>query len=623
MKFKSVGKGVWFCGALILVYAWNLTALAQNQPRASAPTPKLQLEPCSAPGQKADQKGEARCGKYEVFENRATKAGRKLALNVMVLPAQSAKPAADPVFFIAGGPGQGIVSTIQAGVWKDLVAKIRRERHVVLVDQRGTGESNRLQCPPENKDDMQTFFKDTSSDESLRKCKAELEKIADLTLYNTQIAMDDLDEVREALAFEQINLLGGSYGTTASLSYLRQHPQRVRSVTLTGVAPPDYRIPLPFAKSLQHAIDRTLEDCAAEEACRKDFPHLRAEFNSVLAKLDKGPVKFEAVNSATNKVQSLTMSREMFVNALRLLLYSTDTARYLPLLIHAAAEGEFGPLAGMAFTLGRTLTDQIALGMHFSVTCAEDVPFIPADESARETSSTYLGDFAVQSYRKACGLWPQGKVPASFATPVKSDVPVLLFSGDVDPVSPAWIAEAAARHLSNSRHIVVRDAAHTATNACIDGLMAEFISKGSVRGLDASCVSQIHRAPFVTLEMVKAMAAAQQRNSKPQGPYEAWEGLLDVGAAKMRLVLKLSKASDGSFTGSLDSLDQEGAMGLPVDNIVWKDTSFRFEMKLIAATFEGTVSQDGGSISGQWMQGGQSLPITFKRTGSATPPRDK
>src|SRR5207253_7373466 len=159
MKFRSLGKSVWLGGALILLYAWDLSILAQNRPAtlASTSAPKFQLEPCVAPGQKPDQKGEARCGKYEVFENRATKAGRKIALNVMLLPAQSAKPAADPVFFIAGGPGQGIVSTIQAGIWKDLVAKIRRERDVVLVDQRGTGESNRLQCVPEDKDNMQTF----------------------------------------------------------------------------------------------------------------------------------------------------------------------------------------------------------------------------------------------------------------------------------------------------------------------------------------------------------------------------------------------------------------------------------------------------------------------------------
>ena len=622
MKLRSLGSSVSLGSTLVLLCTLNITALAQNQPRTSAPAPKFQLEPCSAPGQKADQKGEARCGKYEVFENRATKAGRKLALNVMVLPSLNAKPAPDPVFFIAGGPGQGIVGVIQAGVWKDLIAKIRRERDVVLVDQRGTGESNRLQCAPENKDDMEAYFKEKASDEMLRKCRAELEKIADLTLYSTPIAMDDLDEVRAALGYEQINLLGGSYGTTASLAYLRQYPQRVRSVTLTGVAPPDYRIPLPFAKSLQHSIDRTLEDCAADTACHKDFPNLREEFNSVLAKLDKGPVKFETVNPITNKPQSLTMSREMFINALRLLLYSTDTARYVPLLIHASAEEEFTPLASTAFAIGRALGDQIALGMHFSVTCAEDVPFIPADELARETAGTYLGDFSVKAYQKVCALWPQGKVPASFATPVKSDVPVLLFSGDLDPVSPAWVAEAAARHLPNSRHVVVREAGHTATNECIDGLMAEFISKGSARGLDTSCVNQIHRTPFVTLEMVRTAAAAQQRGSV-QGPHDVWEGTLEAGGAKLRLVLKLAKAADGTFTGTLDSPDQSGAVNLPIDTITSQGTSFRFEMKLIAAIFEGTMSQDGTSISGEWKQGGQSLPITFKRTGSSSPPRDK
>lgn len=596
-------------------------ATAQSQSTSAAPFErKLTLEPCRLPGWNED----ARCGKYEVFENRAAKTGRKIALNTVVLPALNAKPAADPVFFLAGGPGQGIVSVIQAGNWKDLVAQIRRERAVVLLDQRGTGGSNPLRCAPANKDDMQPAFREATSGEALRKCKAELEQIADLTMYTTPMAMDDLDEVRAALGYEQINLVGGSYGTTAALAYLRQHPGHVRSVTLTSVAPPDYRIPLPFAKALQHAIDRTLEDCAAEDACRKSFPNLRAEFTSVLAKLAQGPVNFEALNPVTYNQQSLTMSREIFVNLLRLLLYSTESARLLPLMIHGSAQGDFGPLASTAFLVARSLGDQFALGMHFSVTCAEDVPFIPAEELARETSGTYLGDFSVRAYQKTCAIWPPGKVPASFATPVKSDAPALLFSGGVDPVSPAWIAEAAARHLPNSRHIVVRDAGHTASNVCIDGLMAEFITKGSARGLDAACVSQIRRPPFITLEMVKAVAAAQQHGSSiAQGPRETWEGTLEAGATKLRLVLKLSKAADGALTGSLDCPDQQGAQNLPVDTITWQGARLSFEMKLIAATFAGTVSQDGLSISGQWKQGDQSLPLTFKRADKTAAPRDK
>jgi hypothetical protein len=379
------------------------------------------------------------------------------------------------------------------------------------------------------------------------------------------------------------------------------------------VAPPDYRIPLPFARAIQHAIDRTLEDCALDEACGKDFPLLRAEFAAVLAKLDKGPINFETINPVTNKSQQLTMSRDVFINALRLLLYSTETARYVPLLIHRAAQDSFGPLATMAFTLGRALGDQIARGMHFSVTCAEDVPFITADDLARETAGTYLGDFTVRTYQNACRLWPQGKVGASFARPVKSDTPVLMISGDLDPVSPKWIAEAASRHLPNSRHIVIREAAHTPITECIDSLMAEFIAKGSARDLNAACVDQIRRPPFVTETMMKAVAAAQARSSNPQGPREVWQGTLEVGDVKLRLVVKLTKAADGSFTGTLDSPDQGGATDLPLDAVTYQGGRLLFELKLAGGAFEGTVNQDGTEISGQWKQSGQTFPLILKR----------
>ncbi|MBD0327267.1 MAG: alpha/beta hydrolase, partial [Pyrinomonadaceae bacterium] len=435
---------------------------------------------------------DALCGQYEVFENRATRMGRKLALNILLLPALSEKPAPDPLFYLAGGPGAAASS--YAPAW--FMTRLRRERDVVLVDQRGTGESNPLNCKLHGEPtDMRGYFVGYFSEEALKTCRTELEKVADLSLYSTEIAMDDLDEVRAALGYNRINLYGGSYGTTAALSYMRQHPKQVRAAALFGVAPPDYKIPLPFARGVQHAMNRLFEDCAADNACRAAFPNLRAEFEAVLARLDKGPVNVTATNVVTKQQQSFSLTRAAFVDSVRLMLYFPPTLSVLPLLIHQAALGNFGPLVTVAFQVMSQLEGQIARGMQLSVICAEDVPFISEADIKRETAGTFYGDTRVRAFVKACEGWPKSRVQQSFSSPVKSDAPVLIVSGEIDPVTPSWIATAAARHLPNSRQLLIRNGSHYSYE-CAENIIAEFLDRGTTQALDASCLEQIRRLPF-------------------------------------------------------------------------------------------------------------------------------
>jgi pimeloyl-ACP methyl ester carboxylesterase len=245
--------------------------------------------------------------KYEVYENRATKTGRRIPLNIILLPARSSKPAPDPVFYLAGGPGAGASGYAEATFMEGL----RRNRDVVLVDQRGTGESNPLNCAPfGTKEDMRGYFGEQFPIEKVRACRAELEKVADLKLYTTSIAMDDLDEVRAALGYDRINVYGGSYGSTTSLVYLRQHGDHVRSVAIFGVAPPSAKIPLSFAKGVQDAVNRMFADCAADQACKAAYPDVEAEFKKVLARFDNGPVEIDIPNIYTRSSQKVSVTRD-------------------------------------------------------------------------------------------------------------------------------------------------------------------------------------------------------------------------------------------------------------------------------------------------------------------------
>jgi hypothetical protein len=144
------------------------------------------------------------CGKLTVFENRKTRTGRTIDLNVVVLPAFDQKRKAEPLFDMAGGPGAS--STERADFWAGPGKDYRRRHDVVCVDQRGTGKSNRLAIPREKT--PQYYLSEMFPVDYVRQMRHALEQRADLTKYTTSIAMDDLDDVRAWLGYDRINLLG-------------------------------------------------------------------------------------------------------------------------------------------------------------------------------------------------------------------------------------------------------------------------------------------------------------------------------------------------------------------------------------------------------------------------------
>jgi pimeloyl-ACP methyl ester carboxylesterase len=415
----------------------------------------------------------------------------------MVVPALAEKPASDPVFF-AGGPGQGATS-IAGFLAGGPMAAIRRERDIVFVDQRGTGASNPLTCNLfAADDDLRAYFEDIFPIRQVRACRMRLEKEAYLKQYTTSVAVEDLDEVRRALGYEKINLYGGSYGTTVALAFMRRHGAHVRSAVLAGVAPTGLRLPLHFAKGAQHAIDRLIDDCTADDACRAAFPNLRDEFRSVLDRLQKAPASVEILNPLTKQPQRVTLARGPFAERLRMLLYGRGPASLVPLLIHRAYQGDFKPYVLAALPQARAIQQSVSLGMYFSVTCSEGVPFITEEDIRKETRGTFLGEYRVRAHAAACREWPRAAVPSGFTSAVESEAPVLLLSGEADPASPHWFAAEAVRYLPNGLQATIPHEAHGYFSDCISGITAEFISNGSAQGLNTSCLRSTRRPPFVT-----------------------------------------------------------------------------------------------------------------------------
>ncbi|MDX6303249.1 MAG: hypothetical protein QOI77_218 [Blastocatellia bacterium] len=456
----------------------------------SSPRRKLDLQSCGVSGITKD----ALCGQYEVYEDRAKNTGRMIKLYVMVLPALSDNPAPDPIFYFQGGPGGSAVSVAAAS----FMARLHRTRDVVLVDQRGTGKSNPLPCSFRgNTDELRGYFVEGLTIESVRTCRAELEKNADLRLYTTTLAMADLDDVRAALGYDKLNVYGGSYGATAALSYLNFDPQHVRTVTVAGVAPPDNSLPLAFAKGVEHALNRLFDDCAAEAKCHAAFPDLRKDWATVVANLSKGPVNIDAPNPYTGQKQQATMTREGFVELVREVLYVPTVMSLMPAVIHEMSQGDFSHFAFYAYQVRWGIDAGIARGMQLSVMCAEDIPFLKEADIQSNMGRTFYGVDKAHAYMKACEQWPRGEMPAKFREPIKSDLPVLILSGELDPVTPPDLATPLLRYLPNGRQVLMHNATHS-TYECQERLARDFIERGTAKGLDASCVESIKRLPFAT-----------------------------------------------------------------------------------------------------------------------------
>jgi pimeloyl-ACP methyl ester carboxylesterase len=316
----------------------------------------------------------------------------------------------------------------------------------------------------------------------------------DVRLYTTPIAMDDLDDVRAALGYDTINVYGISYGAQAALQYLRQYPARVRSMVLVGVATPAGKQPLTFARAAHHAMGMVIADCAADAACRAAFPDLERDFQAVLAAFDTGPVAFELPNPATKTAERVSMSRGVFVERLRLMLYDLESASRVPLVIHRAARGDWVSFA----TRSPTGVTAGVSAMYLTVTCSETMARITDADIVRESRDTFVGEYRTRTHVRACAEWPRADIPSGYYEPVTGAAPVLMLSGELDAATPPHLAAAAARSLPNSRQVVIRNAAHAYWYPCMQGIVAEFIGKRSAVDLNLACLQQLQRPPFVT-----------------------------------------------------------------------------------------------------------------------------
>ena len=437
----------------------------------------LHLAPCKIAG------APARCGTFDVRES--PRSSRTLPLKVIVLAAREHNDSA--IFPFSGGPGMATTPGAEDEI-KIFGAELRRH-DVVLVDQRGTGGSAPLRCPAAQTKHVRELIEgELFPLPFIRDCRREIEKHSDLTAYGTAEFTDDVDVLRRALGYDAIDIVGTSYGTRSALTFLDRHPHSVRTLLLEGPLPPENPMPLYAGRDAQLALDRIVADCKAEAACAAAFPDVALDLVRALTALDAKPARFDAGEC------HVTMSRGEFGEFLRSRMYSAERQRLIPLMIHRAAAGDWSWIAPYWLRYRDGWYDDI--GAFLSISCPGDVRWIDDAAIRAASANTFLGDYRVRRQIAACNAWASGRAPRVSIPAV--DVPVLIVTGDRDPVTPPIWATLLQSRLQRARTIVLNNNAHAEPSTCALDLEIAFFDAGSFEHLDGSCAKEIPRAAFAT-----------------------------------------------------------------------------------------------------------------------------
>jgi len=482
-------RGTSLCAALALSALWLGPALSATAEAAA----RLSLHECRLEHPLRLASIAARCGVLKVPEDRAHAGGPSIELSIAVVPALNRRATAAPLFLLAGGPGQGATDMYMS--FASAFARVNRDHDIVLVDQRGTGKSAPLVC--EYPDDWQAPVDlmatlREATDTCLKKYGGRVR------FYTSSAAVADLEAVREALGYPSIDLYGVSYGTRVAQLYMRRHPRSVNAAILDGVTYPEQAIGPETPMDGERALDLILKRCRESPDCAAAYPSLQQDLDALRHQFGPQKSMITLDDPDSGLPLHIEFNRSMLNASLRFLSYSSTQASLLPALIHRAANGALAPLATQTIMTARQVGDQLASGMQNSVICSEDVPFFAAASIDRAAlSATYQGADQLDALVEICKRWPHGAVDADLHSPLVSDIPTLLLSGEADPVTPPADAERAARGLTRHRHLVLGGEGHgQVATGCVPKLMAQFLDTAAPEALDVTCLARHVPAPF-------------------------------------------------------------------------------------------------------------------------------
>lgn len=458
------------------------------------------------------------CGYLLVPENYNNPDGKQIRLAVAIARHPSSNPELDPIIYLEGGPGGSPLELLYLTFdyqFEDLFAA---NRDIIIFDQRGVGLSEpALDCP-----DMQALIVElldfeldgeTLSEEeagylmndALIACGENLSVENDLSAYNSASNARDIESLRIALGYENVNLWGISYGTRLALTMMRDYPEGIRSVVIDSVAPPDINLFVALPQNIDHAFNILFDSCEHDNLCNENYPNLRHVFFETVEQLNESPVTFDSINPFTlQPYQNVILNGDSFMALIFTLLYDSGSIPKLPQLIYQVADGDFTLISLLQ---GHLIAQEprLSYGMHFAIHCQEEIGFIASNELneawAKHPDYMALGENQ-EDLLAICAAFSNTGIEIDKQATM-SDIPTLATGGEYDPVTPAIWSGHATETLSNSLYIEFPHSGHgaTATIDCPKNLTVEFFLNPIPDALDTSCVDEMEMTYSGTVEI--------------------------------------------------------------------------------------------------------------------------
>lgn len=485
-------------GGMSIISALLVSLLSVTHP-PQAPVaetvPRYERAACPvevAPGERVD------CGVLIVPEHRGVAGTRAIRLPVVIFRSRSASPRADPVLYMAGGPGGSTVDGRRSGKGLPFL----EERDYILLEQRGARHAQpSLACPETNALTAEIAagrLRGTAATEALAgaaaACRQQLTSAgADLDGYTSAATADDIEDLRKALGYETWNLQGISYSTRLMLTVLRRHPAGVRSVILDSVLPPEVNFDEVSAVNLQRALNAIFDACGVDGGCSKAYPDIRRAFADLVAAADTRPLALGVVDEHGRAVE---VRGAQVVDAIYAALHDVQAIPRVPSIIADAAAGRYEALA--ALVKGNQGPSSYAWGLRYSVWCAEEMPFEdPARIASQMSPALGLGGiYEGAATPEECRAWNVAPAAAAENTPVASDVPVLVFAGEFDPDTPPAWGRGLLETMPDARYVELRGRSHGAGSSACGSEIAQAFLRAPRGPLPVDCALRMRGVAF-------------------------------------------------------------------------------------------------------------------------------
>jgi pimeloyl-ACP methyl ester carboxylesterase len=447
-----------------------------------------------------------KCGYLIVHEEHADPSSPTIRLAVAILPSTGPNPKSDPIVFNQGGPGFGSIDTYVALL---VNSPFREKRSLVIFDQRGTGYSKpALACPEVIDETIATLNQNLKAAEANKqyndaalKCRDRLvQSGVNLSAYNTQENAGDIDDLRQALGYSQLNLYGVSYGSLLVLDALRFYPQAVRSAIIDGVLPPQVNVNTNAPFTEDRAFTQLFQACVASAPCNAAYPKLETTFFNLVANLNQKPASLHLVDPTTGESYPALLTGDFLIQIVFQTMYETDLIPLLPEIIRRATHGDYAALEPIAAVI--SLDRNFMTAMYWSVICAEDADFNPGSISYNNIRPQLAKDqdLNIQSVQSLCRAWGVRDLAPLLNQPVTGTVPALVLNGRFDPITPPSNGVLAAQGLANSTVITFATTGHGAFPAagqCLISIMSAFVDNPAL-AVDTRCVNAQPALAFVT-----------------------------------------------------------------------------------------------------------------------------